>query len=287
MSQLIKPLTLSAETFVERVKKSFGLNVPPFSSIDSELLLLAFTASCSFLSPPFKRDLISHFGVCNFQSLEFYGDRVLYDVTSLILYDTFGLEATPSFLTQVTSFLTNNRSLTDIMINKNACSLVRSPPYMIKEGRKFHNLCADSFEALVGALFIHLINLNLDHSLYITSWILRNTSLPAFLYEYLADKGINALVYSPVTKEELESREGKGEKNSSLLTYTNKPLSQIYAELGWKYSPPIKEKKGVYLLYGEPNGEEKVIAEGKTSKEAEKRGLQYLIDMGYIIPLQE
>lgn len=105
---------------------------------------------------------------------------------------------TPHFYSVLNRDLTKNRLLTDLMINKNACNLVRSNfNYRIgvRKGQ-FHNICADSFEALIGAIFVHLKTRRLDYMLYIKNWLLKNTELPFVLKKHLNDMGYeNKTVY--------------------------------------------------------------------------------------------
>jgi len=259
----VYPLPLSLKEFVSRVKSIFGLDKFPFEDIDDDLLLLAFTANCNYIRE--KHELLAAYGTCDHESLEFYGDRVLYDVISLILYDIFGLQITPGLLTRIMSFITSNRTLTDVMLNKNACVLVRSFPYTITG----HNECADSFEALIGALFVHLVNKRLNHSEYISRWILDNTTIPGFLEEYFVIHRIPVLIYS------------YSDEAQTLYTNVKRPLQTIYRDLGWEYTPPV-EINGRYYLYVQ--GE--IIGEGNSPEEAEEKGLEFLIANKQVFPLE-
>lgn len=172
MSRTIVPIKLTEFQFINQIKSLFGLNEKPFNNIDSDLLLLAFIPTCTkdpkILTKGTSVRLQRKFGVCNHQTLEFYGDRILYDAITYIIYDLFGVDSTPELLTNIFNLLSSNRFLTDIMIDKDACKFVRSDIYNIAETRtRFHNICADSLEALVGALFVHLNQNKLDHSVYI------------------------------------------------------------------------------------------------------------------------
>ena len=108
---------------------------------------------------------------------------------ALYFSDLFGLRTTPRFLTETTNFITGNRSLTDLMINKNACQFIRSPPFNITEAGKFHNKCADSLEALIGVLFFHLKSITYSYVFIIKDWLLKNTRLAFLLRQYLIHNG--------------------------------------------------------------------------------------------------
>lgn len=203
----IKTLKISSKDLVREIRNKFNLNEPIFNDIDDDLLLLAFTPKCNGFSAENRSNkniFNKKYNTCDFESLEFYGDIILYNVINEIIYDIFGLSANPGLLTDIKQYLTNNRILTDIMLNKNGCELLRIDDYKIEEKSKFHNYCSDAFEALIGALFIHLHNKNIDYINPIKNWIIKNTDISDYIYEYLNDIQIyNRGIFKGIKNKEI------------------------------------------------------------------------------------
>lgn len=261
------------------------------------------------------------FGTCDHQSLEFYGDRVLSEVMALITYDLFKLKMSPGFLSKLLDYLTNNRMLTDIMLNKDACKFVRTTYNIIDTRARFHNACADSLEALIGALFVHLYSHNLNYLIFIRDWLMKNTSIPFIIQEYLYNNGINDIaIFIPTDKttaikqaannkllmlSNLETlRDSMGEEKywsvrqrietrltnpnefttKSLIVQPTTPLSHIYQLLGWNYEEPkYYPGYGVHLIMGFSGGQRITIGEGKNKRDAKEYARNYLLLTGHII----
>ena len=319
----ITPQVGNEATLIKNIRDTFGLNSPPFDTIDNDLLLLAFIPNCQIrnIDNTTYTRLRSKYKTCSHQTLEFYGDRILYGVISSLMIDVFGLENTPGFLTDLIQELTNNRTLTDIMLSKVACPYVRGAPYSIVDDRKFHNSCADSFEAMVGVLFYHAQKMNMDVIKTIKEWLLQNTNIAFYLSAYLQEQGItNIRNYTLLDKQKLvdkvntrhrerlavleKERENldpelyntlleKLNENYSLNDFAVKTiiinptdtLGQIYQKLGWTYrSPQFNSDINSYSIIGYPHGTEKSIGYGQTPDEAIANARQYLTEMGYITP---
>nr|WIL04707.1 ribonuclease III [Cedratvirus duvanny] len=326
MSLRVQTSRVSEKQVIREIRESFGLNQYPFTDMDDNLILLAFTPTCggNIISRNTQKIIQNTYGTCNFQTLEFYGDRILYDVFTGIFYGMFGLTNTPQFLTNLMSYMTKNRTLTDIMLNKGACKYLRSRTYTIREDRSFHNICADAFEALIGALYVHLNQTGLNHVTYITEWLLKNTEVSFLLRQYLNSVGMdNTLVYNAVDRESLinkinsyreedlqrleKLRPELGEElyfsilNAleeelvseedfapfSVIVDVNEPLYSVYDKLEWTYSAPeYDDTFGRYFVYGYPGGKEKIIGVGETPEEAIEDTRNYLLHMGYIVNMK-
>lgn len=322
----ITPYTLATDALLKSVRATFGLDAPPFDDIDDDLLLLAFIPECSTrgIDPIVYSRIKSKYKTCSHQTLEFYGDRILYGVVSSVVMDTVGLDSTPGFLTTMVSTLTNNRTMTDIMLNKTACPFLRTPKFIIRNEAKFHNQCADAFEAVIGMLFVHAQQKRLAIVESIKEWLLRSTNMPFYVSEYIEGKGLNnSKVYAAVDKRQLIDRLnaryreqlGSLEQNKAELgdemygflvelferEYTaslddfapravvvdpNDSVEQLYSRLGWSYQEPVyNDELELWSLLGRPNGAEKRIALGETREEVLLNARQYLVDMGYIVPV--
>lgn len=326
MSTKIRTINTGNAKLVNIIKDTFGLNDEPFSDIDDDLLLLAFIPEYSNVSKSIKSRLRKKYDTDSNETLEFFGDRILYGIIANILYDMFGLGNNPKFLTQATIYLTNNRLLTDIMLDKKACGFVRSNDYVINDrGSRFHNMCADSLEALIGALYVHLTEKRLDQTHYITQWLLKNTNITFYLREYLDTIGrYTVQVYNSNDKEALLQENMRNNEQvlatleslkddldydvyqglydivssdipniddfaeTSIVVRSNTPLQSIYQQLGWTYeNPEYDSLLEVYYIYGYPRGIRKPIANGTTPEEAIENAYTYLKNMGYIYVTKE
>nr|WIL02735.1 RNAse III [Cedratvirus borely] len=326
MSLKVQTSRISEREIIRDIRESFGLNQYPFQDMDDNLILLAFIPKCggSMISRNTQRIIQNTYGTCNFETLEFYGDRILYDVMTGIFYGIFGLTNTPQFLTNLMSYMTRNRTLTDIMLNKGACKYLRTRTYTIREDRSFHNICADAFEALIGALFVHLNQLGLNHVAYITEWLLKNTETSFLLRQYLNSVGMdNTLVYNAVDREGLINRINSYREEDlqrleklrpelgeelyfnilsaleeelvseedfapfSIIVDVDEPLYHIYDKLEWTYSAPeYDDVFERYFIHGYPAGKEKIIGVGKTEAETIEDARNYLLHMGYIVNMK-
>lgn len=240
------------------------------------------------------------------------------------MIDIFGLENTPNFLTDLIQNLTDNRVLTDIMLNKKGCPFVRTENYkIIDKPSKFHNVCADSFEAMIGAMFYHVQQLNLDTVKIIKMWLLQNTDIVFYITAYLKEEGMDSSrVYTLLDKQKLVEKANSKMRNllhdleelkqdlnpelyeslratihdnfvstidefasRAILIDTEDSLQEIYRKLGWVYQEPQFDTdiEG-YTVEGYPNSYRKRIGYGDTPQEAILDARQYLVDMGYIVP---
>lgn len=326
MSVKVQTSRVSEKQVIRDIRASFGLDRAPFTDMDDNLILLAFTPTCGggMISRETERIIQNTYGACNFETLEFYGDKILYDVMVGIFYGIFGLTNTPQFLTNLMSYMTRNRTLTDIMLNKGACKYLRTRTYIIREDRNFHNICADAFEALIGALYVHLNLLGLNHVTYITEWLLKNTETSFLLREYLNSVGMdNTLVYNAVDRENLVGRINSYREDDlqrlenlrpqlgedlyynilgalredlvsegdfapfSVIVDVNEPLHSIYDKLQWNYfAPEYDEVFERYFIDGYPGGKEKIIGIGKSPEDAIEDARNYLLHMGYIVNMK-
>lgn len=278
----ISTLEMGDKDVVREIRSVFGLDVAPFENMDDDLILLAFTPRCDRNAAR----LLEKFGTCSNETLEFYGDRVLYDVVSYIVYTFFRLDNTPGFLSQLVSHLTTNRILTDLMLDKKACRYLRGPPYYISRMRHFHNPCADAFEALVGALFVFLSGQGANYVPIIAGWLTKNTGFLYFFREYLVRlAGEGTAIYTPLDTEMI--RRSGGYATHSLLVGTDTGLAVIYEMLGWAFRlPEYDPSKGLFYMVGYPGGKDMVIGWGNNELEAIENARLFLTNTGYIVNLQ-
>ena len=225
--------------------------------IDNDLLLIAFNVRCNDMR------LKSKFGICTMQALEFYGDRMLYTVVTDMMYDILGINTTPGYLTFVTQELTTNRFITEIMLNKKACDLVRGirTVNISLDTRRVHNSCADAFEALIGAFYVHLKYKQKDNIIKnIRDWLEVNT--------LIIDKLVVFVKYVETEFTEKHRREinrkiieagypvsGINRSNRILVVDPKTSIEEIYQKLGLDLNASIdtEPETGYIIIYG-PDG---------------------------------
>ena len=316
----IQTISPNFEYYIEFIKNEFGLYSYPFDGIDDELLYLTFSAKCN-------KDLSKYYGTCDHQSLEFIGDKMLYSIVCEILYSYFGLTADPGSYTKLTNLLTNNKILTDLMLISDSCEYVNIAPYNIINSAQFHNSCADSFEALVGALYIHLRNFRPElNPLYeLKNWLYNKTYYPLVMAHVFSNfenlKQIPLFVKNSIEKMRykldthiigLEKRINQKPQFSdlveldpykkeeyelskyALIVYDTASIEDIYMKLDWEYSAPIPYSRLEYELDSSLDDvwyyqyhDGILYGIGQTSEEAIKSTISSLKLRGYIIHLSD
>jgi len=116
--------------------------------IDEKLISMAMSGNSSFLNRATRKYLQEKYRISinfmNYETLEFYGDVILYTVVIDMMRDEIGFLALPGSLTRMKSGLTNNRFLNEISQYLGFC-------VSEKVGDKS---CADRFEAILGSLYL-------------------------------------------------------------------------------------------------------------------------------------
>ena len=289
MRKVVVTKTESDNKIISEIRDKFNLDEDPFNSIDDQLLLLAFTPYCKTIN--------NKYGICDHQSLEFYGDKIFYSVIMSLLYDFFGLKQTPQFYNDLTSQLTNNRILTDLMINKSACELVRSDNYTInKTQKKFHNKCADSLEALFGVMYVNFRTKRVDYTGIIKHWLLKNTKFPFIIKKFLNNKGYKDIpVYVVNDRKKLMDEWIKYPEHkidlkeldfaySGIIFNSTDSIEHIFKLLNWDYNPIFDGT--TYKIYGKPNGIDQIIGIGNTIENTIKNSIFLMQKRGFIVPMQ-
>ncbi len=147
--------------------------------IDRDLLTLAFLtkSSKSLLSEEDLRTILEKYGITSYQSLEFLGDGVLEITLKHMIYQALSPEG-PGAMSRVISVLRSNNFLSCLANRHNLCiSGIRGSPA---------KLCADVFEALLGAIFLHLVDQGLDAYRIIYQWLAEFWELPKYIGLFLA-----------------------------------------------------------------------------------------------------
>lgn len=317
--------TLPQNLLVQNIRQFFGLTEPPFDTIPDNFLLLAFSPVCNqdplFIEPSTFQEILQTYGVCDHQTLEAYGDRILYSIITSIVYEALRLTTTPQILHKMMIFLSSNRLFTEIMLNKNVCKYVRTPNYPIAESSRFHNECADSFEALVAVLFFHLAESGYQNYFdLIKLWFLKNTDISFRIKDYLIRHHIFGFVYTIIDPNTLIPRIEQYKRSNqnyldklkpslseqqysrlfdifyhkltltiddtiseSVIIEPSDTLEQIYYSLGWQYIPPMYDSDlNIYYITGYPIEESIPIGIGNSIESAENDAIDHLLTLGYI-----
>lgn len=116
------------------------------------------------------------YGIKNYEYLEFLGDAILKSIVTIMIlrYTTF---TDPGMLTQFIQRFLSNKFFDRLMKDKDLCK------YIKKKGVK---VCADVFEALIGALYIYLTEdkgMEYDAFNYIEKWLRDFWDFPSYIYE--------------------------------------------------------------------------------------------------------
>lgn len=294
---------ITNESFINIIKDTFGLNDEYFSDIDDTLLLLAFTPTCntkiSLLSDEEYKKFQEKYQTCNNQILEYFGDRFLYVIIVDYLYEIYGFSINNKTFNDIIQFITSNRTMTHIMEDKQSCIYVRMKKYSIVEDKIFHNFCGDTFEALIGALYIHLTQKHFNAIQILKFWLIKYTTIPQRLYHYVINNNISSNgIYMLLPNEQAfynnwtKYNTIKNYKfDLSLLssrTYIvskNTPLKNIYEILKWPYYPQYDHIKNIYYIYGNPYymyGGRVILTIANTLDDLENATIKWLLMHSYI-----
>ena len=152
------------------------LDIPKwFPDYDKTLLYLAFMPSDNkYHKGPIYQALTDRYhyeGHTTYQLLEYYGDQVYYMIIADIFRDFAGLKGTPNAFTNAKIKHTNNAYIRTLSHSHKICDTV----YGIRSSANLspHNVCSDSFEALLGALYMQY---GLAGMPTITQWFVTNFS---------------------------------------------------------------------------------------------------------------
>lgn len=141
------------KTFFGKLNKILKLT-HYFPDVDRELIVLSFTNNQHHLEPTIRRVIEERYErpvAFNYQVLEFYGDAVLHMILTELLVKVNGLRSTPGRLTQIRTALETNAFLRNLSHSIKLCDTAYK--VTMKTHMNKHNVCSDSLEALIGALY--------------------------------------------------------------------------------------------------------------------------------------
>lgn len=272
----VSPIKVSNDKIIEDIRYYLDLNRSPYSNIDGDLLLLAFTPVCDVETQTL---LEKRYSRCNHDTLKIIGDKICIGTFTDILYEYVQLSADSGLYTKLMNTLMDSKTLTNIMTDREVCNLIRSPSYRTD---KFPNYCSDSLKALVGAMFIHFSDHQMDFMELIKHWFLRSTALPFKIhklfnslhyksripvYFYNDKEGIVSELPSTMTENDIADK--------CIILNTLPTISDIYTLLNWYYQGPLLNHH-IYIIEGEPNGQRRSIGEGITHQIAINNAINFL-----------
>jgi len=118
-----------------------------FPDINYDLIKLAISPQIVDKALLRRLKLLVKYG--SYQTLEFYGDGMLDSIVISYLMNNFGLNISPGELTRFKTNVVKNDTLTNISLGSGICRIITSTSVMKK-----HNICSDTFEAIIGALYV-------------------------------------------------------------------------------------------------------------------------------------
>ncbi len=177
-----------AYNIILKVRRALGLNVAPWNQIPDYLLLVAFvhpdTTKHKLLAEDIQKHMQETYGLVNYESFEFLGDRILEVVVTNMMLEDYILTGTPGFFTQTKAALVKNASLECYMQSKDLCKCI------IGVKTPTTKQCADIFEAIIGIMFYHLNNSGYGYTSinYIESWLNSEFDLRGRMYNVVVGR---------------------------------------------------------------------------------------------------
>ena len=120
----------------------------------------------------------------SYQTLEFYGDKFLSVIIILLLYRIYGLNISPSQSTKLYESFSSNISILDQTISIGYCQeLVKSIRCKWEKPLDKHNICTDSFEAIIGAIAFYYISKNIPVIENLYNWYINLDFIKKYINE--------------------------------------------------------------------------------------------------------
>lgn len=134
-------------------------NYPIIEEIDDDLILLSITEPSSLLNNQLKNRIYKKYKANHNDFLEFLGDAVLELLITDLIYDK-GL--TVGKMSTIRMYIVKNVSLICLMNDLNLCNI----------NTVITKSCADLFEAIIGAVYMHLKNYDVNPIKIMNQWLI-------------------------------------------------------------------------------------------------------------------
>ena len=135
------------------------LNYPLIDEIDDDLILLSMTEPSHVLDNSLKSKLIKKYQAYHNDALELLGDAVLELLITDLIYDK-GL--TVGKMSNIRQYIVKNVSLICLMNDLQLCNI----------NQLVTKSCADLFEAIIGAVYTHLKNHDVNPIKIMNQWLI-------------------------------------------------------------------------------------------------------------------
>lgn len=178
---------MNIKDYITRFKEILHFENTIFEDIDNDLLLLAITSSTAYLPRMNMERLQRKFASKNYERLEFLGDSVLQMIITRLVYEMGTLN--PGVMSHMRSDMVKNMNLYRYLNAKRLCKSYLSRQYKPKQ-------CADVFEAILGALFIHGYYFKLRGYAVLDTiehWLRNNFQIDNDLNEWLGSNKIKSV----------------------------------------------------------------------------------------------
>lgn len=180
---------MSKSEVIHLIRDHFNL-IGYWEEMPDDLITLAITHHGK-VSNVIQRKYKTHDG----QSLEYYGDRVLYILMAqMFMTEIFGLNVSPSILTKNQASFNSNKQFNNIMNYYGLCNRLVHMYY--GRGKKLNvtdrkiKQCADMFESIVGAMYYYGLVIKNDPMIYqeLYNWYKNveplNSMIKILIYKY-------------------------------------------------------------------------------------------------------
>ncbi len=181
---------LSPSDKLNQLKKAIIYPFDELNDIDDHLLLLAIT------NQRVKKQLQTRYNAVNNQKLEFLGDSVLGLVITDIIY-RYEIFKNEGELTLMKSKLVRNVSLYCFMNVKHLCQVIIGHV-------KTDKACADVFESIIGAIYIHLEQKGFHSIAFIKRWLRELYDIDAIIDYLLLNPNQNDVCTSVQIEEKVK-----------------------------------------------------------------------------------
>lgn len=210
--------------------KTMNLDQGYFAKIPKDLYYIAFKRYDSNQVDYYTKHFTFKYSTSNHQSLEFYGDGVFGVITTRLLYNFNGLFYDHN-VNNLFNYLESNKSITELTQDQDFCQTLQESVYCSYTNKlQKHNLCADSFEALIGAIYFYGIHDQAD--------------IIEILYKWYIDLVYSKRFIKDVARD-YDQHEIKWNYKIDLLDGWYKPL----AYKNTKYTPYIPKDINDYERY--------------------------------------
>ena len=253
----------SIDSRIIAIRNVFKINDnPELANISNKLLSIAFLNNCGIVNS-------NH---CKITTLAYYGDRIMYTIMVDIMYDIYGLHAGSHTLTQIQYLVASNNFYINIMLAKDACKYLKVKSQFVDKN------CADAFEALIGAFFVHLRFKN--YIQIIKAWVLENTGIKEFIENYASYKIDNTVTKNTFKRLKKLNKELVNPSTNYIIINNKLPINIIYKLLNLDFEKSVIKSANGYSIRG-PGGH--VFGTGNTLLEAQRDTINNLINYGYIV----